>query len=135
MICPALAWLVMRLAVYGGPEDVTVLEHHGTEVTADADRNRLTVHLELRMSQDRLLHLARRIECIVDCGERGHHFVTHGLDDSAVMLLRRGAHDVDADRHHVARLLIAHLLVKLGAADDVGEQNGEFDILGHGYAF
>ena len=52
MIWPALAWLVMRLAVCtAGAEDVAVLEHHRPEVTADADRDRLAVDLERRRAR------------------------------------------------------------------------------------
>ena len=51
--------------VHGGAEDVAVLEHDRTEVTADADRDRLAFDLELGMDADVVLHAAGGVERIV----------------------------------------------------------------------
>ena len=117
--------------MHGGAEHVAVLEHHRTEVAADADRDRLAVDLELGVAGDLLLHLRRGVECLVGAGEGRHDLIAHGLDDRALALLGGAAHDVDADGDHVARAQVAHRVVQPGRADDVGKQNREFDVFSH----
>jgi hypothetical protein len=50
--------------------------------------------------------------------------VSHGLDDGALALFGRAAHDIDTNRHHIARAQVAHLLIEPGRADDIGKQYG-----------
>ena len=83
------------------------------------------------MLGDLLLHLRRGIQGVIGAGEGRHDLIAHGLDDRAVVLLGGAAHDVDADRNHVARPQVAHRVVEPGRADDVGKQNGELDIFAH----
>src|SRR6202042_2935956 len=104
--------------VHRGSKYIPVLEHHRTEVAADADRNRLLVDFELRMRNDLPLHLRGGIQRIVGGGEGRHDLIAHGFDDGTVVLLGGDAHDVDADSNHVACAYISQQLVQLGAADD-----------------
>ncbi len=115
----------------GGAEHIPVLEHHRAEVAADPDRDRLTIDLELGVRGNLLLHLGSGVEGIVGTRERRHDLVTHGLDDGPVPLFGRASHHIDANSHHIACAQIPHELVEPGGTDDVGEQNGEFNILAH----
>ena len=110
--------------VHRGAEHVTVLEHHRTEVTADADGDRLPLDLQLRVRRDLLLHLCRRVERGIGVGEGGHDLIAHGLDHRAVALLGGVAHHLDADRHHVTSAHIPHDVVQPRRADDVGKEYG-----------
>ena len=71
------------------------------------------------------------IQGIVGRGERRHDFIAHGLDDRAVVLLGRRTHHIDADADHVACAQIAQELVQLGAADDIGKYDREFEFFTH----
>ena len=86
---------------------------------------------ELGIAGDGFLHLRSGVERIVGDREGGHHLVTHGLDDRAVMLFGGLTHDVDAGRHHFACALVPELLIEPRRADDVGKHDGKFDIFGH----
>ena len=117
--------------MHGDAEDVARLEHDRPEMAADADRDLLALHLEVRVARDRRLHLDRRVDRRVAVAERRHDLVAHRLDDGAAVLLGRPAHDVDADRDLVARSDVAQDLEQAGAADDVGEEDREFLVLPH----
>jgi hypothetical protein len=117
--------------VHGRAENVAVLEHHRAEVAADPDGHRLLVDFELRVQRDLLLHLGGGIQRIVGGREGRHDLIAHGLDDRAVVLIGGRPHHVDADAHHVARAQVAQQLIELGAADDVGEHDGDFDFFAH----
>ena len=78
-----------------------------------------------------MLHLRGGVERVVGGREGRHDLIAHGLDDGALALLGGAAHDIDADRDHVARAQVAHDVVQPGRADDVGKQDGEFDIFAH----
>src|SRR2546430_1857701 len=117
--------------MYGGAEHVAIFEHHRTVMAADADGDRLSVDLQLRVRGDLLLHLRRGVQRGVGARKGGHDLIAHGLDDRALALLGGSAHHVDADRHHVAGAQVTHGVVKPGRSDDVGKQDGEFDILAH----
>jgi hypothetical protein len=117
--------------VHGGSKDVPVLEHHGAEMAADTDGNRLTVDLELGMGGDLLLHLRGGVQGLVGRWKGRHDLVAHGLDDGAVALLSRAAHHVNTNGHHIAGAQVPHQLIEPCRPDDVGEQNGELDILAH----
>ena len=64
-------------------------------------------------------------------GKRRHDLIADRLDDRAVVLLGRRTHDLDAGQHHVAGAQIAHDFVDARAADDIGEQDGEFYVFSH----
>ena len=110
--------------MHGRAENVAVLEHDRTEVTADADRDRLAFDLQLGVDADVVLHAAGGIQRVVRRRERRHDLIADRLDDGAVILLGRRAHDLDAGQHHVAGAQIAHDFVDPRAADDIGKQNG-----------
>ena len=107
-----------------GAEDIPVLEHDRTEMTADAYRNRLTLDPQLRMNPDVVLHPARRVERVVGRRERRHDLVADRLDHRAAILLGRSPHDLDARENHVARTQVSHDFVDPRAAHHVGEQYG-----------
>ncbi len=83
------------------------------------------------MEDDLLLHLGGGIQGVVGRRKRRHHFVAHGLDDGTVILVGRGAHHVDANADHVPGAQITKQFIELGAADDVGEYDGNFDLFSH----
>ena len=117
--------------MHGGAEDIPVLQHHGAEIASDPDRHRLFVDFQRGVSGDLHLHLRGGIQGIV-CGWEGRHdFIAHGLDDRTVVLLGRRTHHIDADAHHVARAQITQELVQLGAADDIGKYDREFEFFTH----
>ena len=115
----------------GRSENIAVLEHHGAEMSADADRDRLTFDLQFGMRADIMLHAARSIERVVRRGERRHDLIADRLDHGAMVLLGGGPHDFHAGQHHVARAQISHDFVDPRAADDVSKQNGQFDVFSH----
>ncbi len=132
MTWPALAWLVMRFAVCTvAPNTSRFSSTTGPKWQPIANRDRLAVHLELRMLGDLLLHLRGGIQGVVGSGEGRHDLIAHGLDDRAVILFGGAAHHVDADRDHIARAQVAHELIKTGRADHVGEQYGELGVFAH----
>ncbi len=47
------------------------------------------------------------------------------------MIVGGGAHHVDANAHHVARAHISKQFIQLGAADHVGKDDCEFDVITH----
>ena len=69
MICPALAWLVMRLAVWTAtPNTSRVSMHDRAEMAADPDRDLLTLDLEVRVPGNRRLHFDRGVDRRVAVG-------------------------------------------------------------------
>ncbi len=83
------------------------------------------------MEDDLLLHLGGGIQGVIGRRERGHYFVAHGLDDGSVILVGRGAHHLDADADHFPGAQISKQFIELGAADDVGKNDGNFDLFSH----
>jgi hypothetical protein len=63
--------------------------------------------------------------------ESRHDLIAHGLDDGAVILIGRRAHDIDANSHHVACAQISQQFIQLGASDDVGKYDGYFYFFAH----
>ena len=116
--------------MHGSTKNIVLLLHDRAKMTSDTNRNRDTVIL-LALSRDAALHHGRSPHGLVDRRKRRHDFVTDGLDDSAVVLVSRVLHDVQADRDGLARLGIAEFVVQLGAADDVSEKNCNFEIPSH----
>jgi hypothetical protein len=114
-----------------GAEDVAILEHDRTEMTADADRDRLAFHPELSVRADVVLHATRSVERIVRRRKRRHDLIADRLDDRSMVLLGRGTHDLDAGEDHIASAQIPHDFIDARAADHVGEHNGQFDVLTH----
>src|SRR5690606_22037437 len=112
-------------------EDVPLLEHHGAEVATHADVDLMPIDLELGVAGDLLLHLCRSVQCAVGGGKGRHDLIAHGLDDGAPVLLRGIAHDVDADRDHVARSQVAHQLVEPRGTDYVSKEDGELYVFSH----
>ena len=132
MICPALAWLVIRFAVCTDePKMSRFSSTTGPEVAADADRDVLALHLQRRVHADVVLHLGRGVHRVVGRGEDRQDLVTDGLDDAAAVALRGTTHDVDADHDHVARRQVAQHLVEARAAHDVREQDGDLRFRTH----
>jgi hypothetical protein len=107
-----------------GSEDVPILEHHRSEVTADADGDGLPFDLELGMDPNVVLHAATGVDGVVRGGERGHDLVADGLDDRAVILLGGRPHDLHAGQDHVPGAKVAHDFVDSRAADHIGKQDG-----------
>ena len=87
--------------------------------------------LSCGVQHDLLLHLRGGVQGIVRGREGRHDLIAHGLDDRAVFWSVAAAHHLDADSHHVARAQVAKQFIQLGAADDVGKYDGEFDFLSH----
>jgi hypothetical protein len=97
--------------VHGRAEDVALLLHDGAEMAADPDRNVAILVIELAVARNALLHALRGVHGIVGRRERRHDLVAHGLDDGAMVGLRRLAHDVEATAHHLPCFDVAELLV------------------------
>ena len=117
--------------VHGGAENIAVLQHHRAEVAADANGDGLLVDFELRVQGDLLLHLGRGIQRIVGGREGRHDLIAHGFDDRAVILVGCGPHHIDADADHVACAQIPQQFIELGAADHIGEYDGDFYFFAH----
>ena len=113
-------------------ENIPRFEYDRSEMTADADRDLLPLDVEVRVAGDRSLHLDGRIHRRVAVVEGRKDLVAHRLDDGAAVLLGCAPHDLDADRHLVARRQVSENLEQARAADDVGEKDREFLFLAHG---
>ena len=74
--------------VHRRAEHVAILEHHRSEIAADADGDGVVVDPQQRMGGNMLLHHRRGIQGIVGRRKGGHHLIAHGLDDGAVVLFR-----------------------------------------------
>ncbi len=132
MICMALAWLVMRLAVCTvAPNTSRFSSTTGPKWQPMRKATGWPSTFELRMAGDLLLHLRGGVERLVGVGEGRHDLIAHGLDDRALVLLGRGSHDIDADGHHVPGPQVAHQLIEPCGTHDVSEQNGQLDIFSH----
>jgi hypothetical protein len=57
--------------------------------------------------------------------------VTDGFDYGAIEFVRGLLHHVQANRDGFTRFRVTKLIVQLRAAHDIGEQNGDFQILYH----
>ncbi len=119
--------------VHRRAEDVLVLEHDRSEVTADADRDVLALHQQFGPGADVLLHLAAGVHGVVHGREDREDLVADGLDDRAAVAPGCLAHDLDAELDQLARALVAEQLVQASAANDIGEEDGDFR-LGTGHA-
>jgi hypothetical protein len=112
-------WRVWSLSLDDGPE-----------MAADPDRDRDAALLPA-LGRDTRLHHDRSTHRVVDRRERGHHFIADRLDHGAVEVVGRILHHVEADGDRLAGLGITELVVQLCAADDVREQNCDFEVLCH----
>jgi hypothetical protein len=71
-----------------------------------------------------MLHLAGGIQGVVRRREGSHYFIADRFDDGALMRFCCRAHDVHAGENHVASAKVAHHLIDVRTANDVGKQNG-----------
>ena len=132
MIWPALAWLVMRFAVWTAAPKIS---RFSSTTGPKCPPMRIAIGCPSTFSSavdaDVVLHAAAGVERIVRGRERRHDLVADRLDHRAVVLLGGGAHDLHAGQHHVAGAQVAHDFVDARAADHIGEQDGEFDVFSH----
>jgi hypothetical protein len=84
-----------------------------------------------RVGTETRLHLGGSCHRIIGRRESGHHFVADGLDDGAIELMGGVFHDIQAVRNGFTGLGVTEFIVQLGAADNVGEQNYDFQVFGH----
>ncbi len=132
MTCPGLGLARHAVGrVHGRAENVARLDDDRAEVTADADRDLLSLDLEVRVSGDRRLHFDGGVDRRVAIVEGRHDLVAHRLDDRAAVLFGGATHDLDADRDLVAGRDVAQDFEQPRAADDVGEEDREFLLLTH----
>ena len=82
-----------------------------------------------------MLHATRSVQRAVGRRERGHNFIADGLDDRALIQLGRRPHDFHTVEDHVASASVTHHFINAGAADNIGEQYGEFYVFSHTATF
>ena len=134
MIWPALAWLVMRLAVCTlAPNTSRVSSTTGPKWQPMRIDDRLALDPQLGVRGDLLLHLSGRVQRIIRARKGGHDLIADGLDHGAVVLLGGLAHHIDAGGDHVARAQVAHGFEQARRADHVGKQDRKLDVFAHAF--
>ena len=117
--------------MHGRTENIVLLFHHWTEMTTDTNRHRNAVFASVLVGADPGLHLRSSAHCIIDAREGAHHFVADGLDDSAIELVGSVFHDLQAASNGFTGLGVTELVIQLGATDNIGEQNCDFQVFCH----
>ena len=117
--------------VHGRTKNIVLLLHHRTEMTTDTNRHRNAVFSIVLVRADQGLHLGSSAHCVIDTWESAHHLVADGLDDSAIKLVGSVFHDLQAASDGCTGLGVTELVIQLGAADNVGEQNCDLQVFCH----
>ena len=103
---------------------------YATDLPLPADVRTVTAKQLIKVHSD-FVRPSDAVLVIVGVRKGGHDFIAHGFDDGALVLLRRGSHDIDADGHHIPGPQIAHQLIEPCGAHDISEENGQLDIFSH----